>query len=286
MWAALTLAAVLAQPAVPVLAAPGLTTTGLDPSVAGPLTNHLARALTGTRVITAADIGALVGLERQKELLGCTDGASACMAELGNALGAEGVLLGDLAKLGEVVQINVRIIAPGDGRVLATAATRVDSEAAIFDALTALGPDLSAQFLAAIGRGRPAAPEVLPPLPSPDEPRMLPPDEPLRTVRTGTRRFFPAALAVGAASLGVGAAFLAWSEGIWQQLVAGKPRSLSIAEADALARNGKAIQLTAAVFGAAGAAVALFGAGLFFFGSEGERYVALSPSGFAIAGTF
>ena len=134
-------------------------------------------------------------------------------------------------------------------------------------------------------------PQMLPPpaadtAPAPDEPKMLPPDEPLRVVRTGTRRFFPLPLAVGAACLGVGAAFLAWSEGIWQQLTTGKPGSLSIPEADLLARNGKAIQLTAAVFAAAGIATGLFGVGLFLFGSEGQAFVSLSPTGFAVAGTF
>ena len=105
-------------------------------------------------------------------------------------------------------------------------------------------------------------PQMLPPpaadtAPAPDEPKMLPPDEPLRVVRTGTRRFFPLPLAF----------------------------SIS-APCMRVARNGKAIQLTAAVFAAAGIATGLFGVGLFLFGSEGQAFVSLSPTGFAVAGTF
>lgn len=132
-------------------------------------------------------------------------------------------------------------------------------------------------------------PQMLPPVASPDEPKMLPPDAPVPVarVRPGTRRYFPLALAIGAASLGVGAAVLAVSESIWQTLTAGPPGSVSIAEADQLARSGKAIQVAAAAFGGMGAAAGLVGLGLLLFGSDDVPLsVAPTPAGFAIAGTF
>ena len=98
------------------LAAPGLVTSGMDGSLAGPLTDHLAKAFAPIRVITARDISVLIGLERQKQLLGCKEDSDSCMAELGNALGVQGVLLGDIVKLGKAMQINLRVIDPVAGR--------------------------------------------------------------------------------------------------------------------------------------------------------------------------
>src|SRR5262249_41980092 len=50
------------------IAAPGLQVSGLDVSLAAPLTDQLGKPLTPIRVITPRDIAALLGLERQKEL--------------------------------------------------------------------------------------------------------------------------------------------------------------------------------------------------------------------------
>ena len=44
-------------------------------------------------VVGASDIATLIGLERQKQLQGCGEDSESCMAELGNALGVEGVLV-------------------------------------------------------------------------------------------------------------------------------------------------------------------------------------------------
>lgn len=142
----------------------------------------------------------------------------------------------------------------------------------------------------------PDEPPVLPPTPAPpvvaadpNEPPMLPPDAPVPVVRapTGPRRFFPLGLGVGGALLGVGAAFLASSETTWQRLVTGPPGSLTILEADAMARTGKMLQIAAAAFLVAGSAVVLTGLGFLLFGTEGDR-VALSvgPTGVAAAGRF
>ncbi len=95
---ALGLVLAAAEPAELKLAAPGLTTSGLDAAMSAPLTDHLAQAFTGIRVVTARDISVLLGFERQKQLLGCSDDGM-CMAELGNALGVQGVLSRCLSRL-------------------------------------------------------------------------------------------------------------------------------------------------------------------------------------------
>ena len=102
----LSLAAHAAGP-VPKLAAPGLNGVGLDAAFAGFAGEHLAQQLreAGLEVVTGSEIGAVLGIERQKQLLGCSAGAS-CMTELANALGADGVVLGDLAQVGSKIAMN------------------------------------------------------------------------------------------------------------------------------------------------------------------------------------
>lgn len=56
-------------------------------------------------VISAADIQTMIGLERQKQLLGCNEDSSSCLSELAGALGARFVLSGQVSKLGETLQL-------------------------------------------------------------------------------------------------------------------------------------------------------------------------------------
>lgn len=52
----------------------------------------------GFKVTTPADMRALLGLERQKQLLGCAE--SDCIAEIAGALGVAALLVGDLGMVG------------------------------------------------------------------------------------------------------------------------------------------------------------------------------------------
>jgi hypothetical protein len=63
----------------------------------------------GLVVTTPSDIRALLGLERQKQLLGCDEGAS-CLAELSGALGAGAIIAGQLAKNGERLRLSVKLL--------------------------------------------------------------------------------------------------------------------------------------------------------------------------------
>src|SRR5688500_16256709 len=99
---ALVLAAVVVSIAPMKLALPGLQVVGIDPKLGAFYGEHFAQQLTlrGARVTSTSEISALLGLERQKQLLGCSDEASSCMAELAKALGVDGLALGDVAKVG------------------------------------------------------------------------------------------------------------------------------------------------------------------------------------------
>jgi TolB-like protein len=110
---ALSLAAsvLLAQPDKPKLAVLELNAgTGVEASLTGPFTDAITgevQARAYFDVISSRDIQALLGLERQKQLLGCADDAQSCMAELSGALGARFVLTGSLARLGDAWQLTL-----------------------------------------------------------------------------------------------------------------------------------------------------------------------------------
>lgn len=120
---ALVLAADPAAPSAqkPKVAILELTRAGdVEPTMVTVISEALATELAHQGiydVVTAADINALLGLERQKQLLGCGDDGASCMAELGSALGAKLILSGSLAKLGERYQLNLQSIDSGSAQV-------------------------------------------------------------------------------------------------------------------------------------------------------------------------
>src|SRR5689334_3557653 len=116
-------AALAASPPAPVkpvkpvkLAAPGLTGLNTSEEEVAFYTEHLASQLTlrGLQVTTAKQISTLLGLEKQRELMGCKDAASSCMAELASALGVEGLVTGSVGKFETSYRINVSVVATSD----------------------------------------------------------------------------------------------------------------------------------------------------------------------------
>lgn len=143
MARALTLAlALAAAPAlgakVDKLAAPGWTVVNISPELANFYANEVARTLKeqGLQVVTASDIAAVLGNERQKQLLGCSEDSLSCIAELGSALGCDGLLLANLARLGDVFRGSLKVVSALDGATLAEQAVDAASEAGLLDALS------------------------------------------------------------------------------------------------------------------------------------------------------
>lgn len=141
MFAALVVLTALASPRA---AVPNLAVIGLDAKYGEFLTEHLAAAVreSGVQTVTSREIGAVLGLERQRQLLGCTESGS-CMAELAAALGSDDVVLGDIAQLDRgTYQVNLKVVEAGSGQVIATRRGRVTGEAALLDALSRAGYEL------------------------------------------------------------------------------------------------------------------------------------------------
>ena len=117
-------------------------------------TEHFADRLDdeGVDVITPREVQTMLGLERQKELLGCNADGTSCLAEIGSALGADGIAIGDIAKVGDGFQLNVKIISATDGRRFTARSTSVANEAALLEALTVAAKEMAPELSRELGK--------------------------------------------------------------------------------------------------------------------------------------
>lgn len=111
-------------------------------------TEHFADRLAdeGVDVVTPREVQTLLGLERQKSLLGCDEMTSSCLAEIGSALGVDGVVLGDVAKVGTGYQLNVKVISAVNGRRLAAQSARVAGEGQLLEALSLAAVEIAKEL--------------------------------------------------------------------------------------------------------------------------------------------
>lgn len=112
------------------LAAPGFTGVNVDDKVANFFSEHFAQRLSinGILVISSSEVEALVGLERQKQLMGCSEDSSSCLTELANALGADGIITGSVGKFGSIYQVNLKVLSATDAKPLAIISKKAYSE--------------------------------------------------------------------------------------------------------------------------------------------------------------
>jgi hypothetical protein len=164
----------LAQaPAAPVkLASPGFTAIQMEEKLANFYADHFAQQLSlrKIRVLTASEISALIGFERQKELLGCNENSQSCVAELANALGVDGLIVGSLARLDGLYQVNLKIISSQDAQPLVVYAGKAEGDRALLGKLE----EAARQAAEALARWRPgqveaSAPAVTTPVTRPSE---------------------------------------------------------------------------------------------------------------------
>jgi hypothetical protein len=100
--------------------------------------------------VGSSDVEAMLGLERQKDMLGCS--TSACAAEIGGALGAELVLYGELGKLGGNLALTLNAIHSPTSRVAARVSRVFANEG---DEMVAGLPDLVAELVERLNKSLP-----------------------------------------------------------------------------------------------------------------------------------
>lgn len=226
-------------------ASAGLTVSGMPAERVEFYSEYVAQqmATTGLSVITPKQIATLLGMERQKQLLGCSDQATSCIAELAGALGVDGVVQGEAAKLESGgFQVSLKVLWSRDGRVLTSFIGRAPEEGSLLDAM-GKGAALMAKDLT---QGDWVRLTVTPTSHS------VVPSSPVRLVGL-------AALGVGAVALGGAVFCLVRSGAIANQL---KTQTfVSLGEAQAVAREGGGLQTLGVVLVGAGA-VSLVAGGL------------------------
>ncbi len=145
----------LAQSAPVKIAVPGLSLSGIETKLGEAYVERFATLLgrdPGLQVTTKRDIEQMLGLERQRQLLGCTENSLSCIAELAGGLGVEAVLSGTLAKTGSSYTLTLRVLRTNDGSDVASASERLKNEDALSDWLEAEAPRLAEKIRRAFGR--------------------------------------------------------------------------------------------------------------------------------------
>jgi TolB-like protein len=130
--------------------------------------SDVARA--GYDVISRGDIAAMVGFEKQRQVLGCGD-ETGCLAEIGGALGVDYLVTGQVGQIGSQYRISLLLVDARKARGAARAAEFCEKNE---DALVRAAQATLAQLLAAVPTpaGAVGRREVKPvPLPPPPVPR-------------------------------------------------------------------------------------------------------------------
>lgn len=225
-------------------------------------TGHFADRLVdqGLEVTSPREISTLVGLERQRQLLGCAEG-STCLIEIAGALGVDGIAMGDLARVSDGFQVNLRVLSPKTGKRLASFSGRARGEADLLAALSQAAELLSRQLGAALAR--PTAKATAP--------------------SRGSRRWWWVPAFAGAGGLAGGSAALAMAESDRARLATG---TLDAAEAQRVLSSGKTARALGYASLGVGAAALATAAGLLLFGSEPAVVPLASAHGGGVAFSF
>jgi hypothetical protein len=223
----------------------------------------------GAKVTTARDMAAVLGLERQRAVLGGATCDEACATELGLALGVDVLALGDLGRTESGFALGVKLLSARNGAVLAFFSATPANEKALIAELDRCAWDLLRQL-----KGKLAV--DVDPGPAP-------------AVRTGVlplaRGWGWAPLAVGAVGVGLGTAafFIASGHFTLLQTTTSPEAALSARE------SGKQAQVLGAVGVTVGAAAMVTGLAMLLLGQrevEVAAWATPQAAGLAVGGTF
>jgi hypothetical protein len=135
------------------LAAPGLSAVNIDAAEIAFLSDHLAQQVQqaahgSLEVMTSSALATLLGMERQRQLLGCAGESASCSAELAGALGVEGILTGSIGRFGETLQVNLKVVAARDGGSMALFTGTARTKEELLRLLTRGAQSLTSEVLA------------------------------------------------------------------------------------------------------------------------------------------
>lgn len=82
--------------------------TGLAKLLSDQVTLTVRKSEAFSRVVSAREIDALIGFERQKQLVACD--SQSCMAEVAGSLGVDFILVGSVARVGKSYVLNMKVL--------------------------------------------------------------------------------------------------------------------------------------------------------------------------------
>ncbi len=267
------------------LAAPGLKSVQISPDLATFYSDHLAQQLlqNGVRVITASEIQAALGLERQRQLLSCSDQESSCMSELANALGVDGLITGSLGKFGTSYQVNLKILSASDLSPLASFSSRVKGEEPLLDELTRAARLMAVDVLHKLGRAPVAGAEkVAAATPEAVVAKAASPESVATAGPRGKVRVVPwVVVGAGAVALGGGAFF--YSQAVQEAAALSARGGSTLTESDArqALADGQRSEVAGWALGVAGVAAVGTGVALLLMGNDQpsvQPAVSLTPT--------
>lgn len=86
-------------------------------------------------VVTSADIQTMLGVERQKQLTGCSESSNSCTAEIAGAMGSRFVLSGSVTKLGDALQLSMQMLDTNKSQTIARSVRLASDERALAEQL-------------------------------------------------------------------------------------------------------------------------------------------------------
>ena len=100
---------------------------GLSTLVASELSRH-----ERVEVTSGADLRAMIGFDRERQLLGCTE--TSCLAEIGGALGVDYLLSPEVSQIGGVWLLTLSLLDVGKAKATKRITKRCDEEKGLVDA--------------------------------------------------------------------------------------------------------------------------------------------------------
>lgn len=135
------------------LASPGFSSLNLSREATSYYSDFFAQQLTqeGVRVVTASEVQAVIGIERQKQLLGCAD-SSSCIVEIANALGVDGVIVGSIGKLEDRYQVTVKIVSAKDGSLIGAYSVQATGDKDLVEKLTRIASETAPEIAGKVNK--------------------------------------------------------------------------------------------------------------------------------------
>ncbi|MBK7858516.1 MAG: hypothetical protein IPJ65_07810 [Archangiaceae bacterium] len=104
-------------------------TSGVSEQAAQSISDNVQTELSTIQqfqVVSQADLAAVLGVERQKQLLGCSDEGNSCLMEIAGALNADRLVRGDVSRLDETIVLNLSLVDLSNGRQVSRVGRQVD----------------------------------------------------------------------------------------------------------------------------------------------------------------